>query len=126
MTKQIDNLNTRSFQLNTVLSIVILVLSIAVFYLNPLGLTTLFKVLIMLFGFVVAAAIFIKSTQGDRFLHFVKETRIELRKVVWPTREETIKTTGIVLIAVIIVAIFLWIVDAFFTWAVQSISMLNF
>ena len=54
------------------------------------------------------------------------EQVIELRKVVWPTREETIKTTGFVLIAVIIVAIFLWIVDAFFTWGVQSISMLNF
>ena len=80
----------------------------------------------MLFGLVAAAAIFIKSAQGDRFLHFVKETRIELRKVVWPTREETIKTTGFVLIAVIIVAIFLWIVDAFFTWGVQSISMLDF
>ena len=112
--------------MNTVLSIVILVVSIAVFYLNPLGLTTLFKALILLFGLIVAAAIFIKSAQGDRFLHFVKETRIELRKVVWPTREETIKTTGFVLIAVIIVAIFLWIVDAFFTWGVQSISMLNF
>ena len=96
------------------------------FYINPLGLTALFKVLIMLFGLVVAAVIFIKSSQGDRFLHFVKETRIELRKVVWPTREETIKTTGFVLIAVLIVAIFLWIVDAFFTWGVQSISMLNF
>ena len=67
MTKQIENLNKRSFQLNTVLSVLILVLSIAVFYLNPLGLTTLFKVLIMLFGLVVAAAIFIKSAQGDRF-----------------------------------------------------------
>ena len=128
VTKQIDNLNKGSVQLNlnTVLSIVILVISMAVFYLNPLGLTTLFKVLIMLFGLVVAAAIFIKSTQGDKFLHFVKETKIELRKVVWPTREETIKTTGFVLIAVIIVAIFLWIIDAFFTWGVQSISMLNF
>ena len=126
MTKQIENLNKGSFQLNTVLSVVILLLSIAVFYLNPLELTILFKVLIMLFGLIVAGAIFIKSAQGDRLLHFVKETRIELRKVVWPTREETIKTTGIVLIAVIIIAIFLWIVDAFFTWGVQSISMLNF
>ena len=126
MTKQIDNLNKGSVQLNSILSIVILVLSIAVFYLNPLGLTTLFKVLIMLFGLVVSAAIFIKSSQGKRFLHFAKEARIELRKVVWPTREETIKTTGFVLIAVIIVAIFLWIVDAFFTWGVQLISRLNF
>ena len=71
---------------------------------------------------VVAGGVFIKSSQGDRFQHFLKETRIELRKIVWPTKEETFKTTGIIMIAVVIVAIFLWIVDAFFTWGVQSIS----
>ncbi len=124
MTKQIDNLKKGSVQLNTIISIVILLCSIALFYLNPLVLNTLFKVLILLFGLVVAAYFFIKSAQGERFLYFVKETRIELRKVVWPSREETVKTTGIVVIAVIVVAIFLWIVDAFFTWGVKSISLL--
>ncbi len=124
MTKQIDNLKKGSVQLNTVISIVILLCSIALFYLNPFVLNTLFKVLILLFSLVVAAYFFIKSAQGDRFLYFVKETRIELRKVVWPSREETVKTTGMVMIAVIVVAIFLWIVDAFFTWGVKSISLL--
>ena len=124
MTKQIDNLKKGSVQLNIVISIVILLCSIALFYLNPFVLNTLFKVLILLFGLVVAAYFFIKSAQGERFLYFVKETRIELRKVVWPSREETVKTTGIVVIAVIVVAIFLWIVDAFFTWGVKSISLL--
>jgi preprotein translocase subunit SecE len=124
VTKQIDNLKKGSTQFNTVISIVILLCSIALFYLNPLVLNTLFKVLILLFGLVVAAYFFIKSAQGERFLYFVKETRIELRKVVWPSREETVKTTGIVVIAVIVVAIFLWIVDAFFTWGVKSISLL--
>ena len=75
--------------------------------------------------FAIAVTVFIKSDQGDRFVHFLKETRIELRKVVWPTRPETIKTTGIIMVAVVIVAIFLWIVDAFFTWGVQSISSIN-
>ena len=124
MTKQIDNLKKGSVQLNTVISIVILLCSLALFYLNPFVFTTLFKVLILLFGLVVAAYFFIKSAQGERFLYFVKETRIELRKVVWPSREETVKTTGMVMIAVIVVAIFLWIVDAFFTWGVKSISLL--
>ena len=124
MTKQIDNLKKGSVQLNTVISILILLCSIALFYLNPFVLNTLFKVLILLFSLVVAAYFFIKSAQGDRFLYFVKETRIELRKVVWPSREETVKTTGMVMIAVIVVAIFLWIVDAFFTWGVKSISLL--
>ena len=124
MTKQIDNLKKGSVQLNTVISILILLCSIALFYLNPFVLNTLFKVLILLFSLVVAAYFFIKSAQGERFLYFLKETKIELRKVVWPSREETVKTTGIVMIAVIVVAIFLWIVDAFFTWGVKSISLL--
>ncbi len=122
MAKQIDNLKSGSDQWKTILAVVIVVASLALYYINPLNFNSLTKVLVTLVWFVVAGGVFIKSSQGDRFLHFLKETRIELRKVVWPTREETFKTTGIIMIAVVIVAIFLWIVDAFFTWGVQSIS----
>ena len=125
MTKQIDNLKSGSDQWKTILAIAIVIAALALYYVNPLNFNTLTKVLITLLWFVIAGVIFIKSTQGDRFLHFLRETRIELRKVVWPTREETAKTTGIIMIAVVVVAIFLWIIDAFFTWGVQSISLLN-
>ena len=125
MTKQIDNLKSGSDQWKTILAIAIVIVALALYYVNPLNFNTLTKVLITLLWFVIAGAVFIKSTQGDRFLHFLRETRIELRKVVWPTREETAKTTGIIMIAVVVVAIFLWIIDAFFTWGVQSISLLN-
>ena len=125
MTKQIDNLKSGSDQWKTILAIAIVIAALALYYVNPLNFNTLTKVLITLLWFVIAGAVFIKSTQGDRFLHFLRETRIELRKVVWPTREETAKTTGIIMIAVVVVAIFLWIIDAFFTWGVSSISLLN-
>ena len=125
MTKQIDNLKSGSDQWKTILAIAIVIAALALYYVNPLNFNTLTKVLITLLCFVIAGAVLIKSTQGDRFLHFLRETRIELRKVVWPTREETAKTTGIIMIAVVVVAIFLWIIDAFFTWGVQSISLLN-
>jgi len=125
VTKQIDNLKSGSDQWKTILAIAIVIAALALYYVNPLNFNTLTKVLITLVWFVIAGAVFIKSTQGDRFLHFLRETRIELRKVVWPTREETAKTTGIIMIAVVVVAIFLWIIDAFFTWGVQSISLLN-
>ena len=125
MTKQIDNLKSGSDQWKTILAIAIVIAALALYYVNPLNYNTLTKVLITLLWFVIAGSVFIKSTQGDRFLHFLRETRIELRKVVWPTREETAKTTGIIMIAVVVVAIFLWIIDAFFTWGVQSISLLN-
>ncbi|MBT5499773.1 MAG: preprotein translocase subunit SecE [Thiotrichales bacterium] len=125
MTKQIDNLKSGSDQWKTILAIAIVIAALALYYVNPLNFNTLTKVLITLLWFVIAGAVFIKSTQGDRFLHFLRETRIELRKVVWPTREETAKTTGIIMIAVVVVAIFLWIIDAFFTWGVKSISLPN-
>ena len=125
MAKQIENLKSGSDQWKTILAILIVVVGLALYYVNPLDFNSLTKVLITLLVFIGAAMVFIKSSQGDRFVHFLKETRIELRKVVWPTREETAKTTGIIMIAVVIVAIFLWIVDAFFTWGVQSISSIN-
>ena len=125
MAKNADNQKQGLGQVNGALSIAILIASIALFYLDFWQLTTLFKVLILLSGVVLAAFVFTQSSQGDRFIHFAKETRIELRKVVWPTREETLKTTGMIMVAVVIVAIFLWIVDAFFTWGVSSVSSLN-
>ena len=125
MAKQIENLKSGSDQWKTILAILIVVAGLALYYVNPLGSNTLTKVLITLVVFTIAIIVFVKSEQGERFVHFLKETRIELRKVVWPTREETIKTTGIIMVAVIIIAIFLWIVDAFFTWGVQSISSIN-
>ena len=124
MVKNTDNQKQSLGQLNGVLAIAILIASIALFYLEPLTQVTLYKVLILLVGVVGAALVFTQSLQGEKFIHFAKETRIELRKVVWPTREETIKTTGMVMIAVVIVSIFLWIVDAFFTWGVSSVSSL--
>jgi len=123
--KQIENLKSGSDHWKTILAILIVVAGLALYYVNPLGFNGLTKVLITLVVFALAIIVFVKSDRGDQFIHFLKETRIELRKVVWPTRQETIKTTGIIMVAVIIIAIFLWIVDAFFTWGVQSISSIN-
>ena len=125
MAKQIENLKSGSDHWKTILAILIVVAGLALYYVNPLGFNGLTKVLITLVIFALAITVFVKSDRGDQFIHFLKETRIELRKVVWPTRQETIKTTGIIMVAVIIIAIFLWIVDAFFTWGVQSISSIN-
>ena len=106
-----------------IVSILIVLSSFVLYYQDPLGLnTTLYKVLVLLVGLVLAAFVFFKAPQGVRLNAFVKETKIELRKVVWPTRDETVKTTGMIMVAVVIVAIFLWIVDAILTWAVQLLT----
>lgn len=123
MSKNIESQTKVESSIGLIISSLIVVISLALFYLDPLELnTTLYKVLFLLAGLVVAGFVFFKSPQGVRLYAFSKETKIELRKVVWPTKNETVKTTGIIMVAVIIVAIFLWIVDAFFTWVVQLLT----
>ncbi|MDG2395489.1 preprotein translocase subunit SecE [Candidatus Thioglobus sp.] len=122
MNKTVET-KTKESSLGVYLSILIVIASLVMFYLDPLGLiTTLYKVLILLAGLVIAGLIYFRTPQGKRLSTFIKETKIELRKVVWPTRDETVKTTGMIMVAVIIVAIFLWIVDSFFSWMVQLLT----
>jgi len=67
---------------------------------------------VAMFGaFVVAVLVFGFSQYGRNFWQFVLEARVELRKVFWPTREETFKTTLIVLVFVAITATFFWLLD---------------
>ena len=58
---------------------------------------------------------------GRRGLGFVKDARVEVRKVVWPTRQETVQTTLAVLVMVILVAIMLWLIDLALGASVNSI-----
>jgi preprotein translocase subunit SecE len=122
VTKAVEK-QAKESSLGMVVSVLIVVASLVLFYLDPLGLsTTLYKVLVLLIGLVLAGFVFFKSPQGVRFSSFLVETKIELRKVVWPTRDETMKTTGMIMVAVVIVAIFLWMVDALLSWLVQLLT----
>ncbi len=71
----------------------------------------LVRVLGLVAAVLVAAFVAAQSTKGREIVGFVKDTQIEVRKVVWPTRDETVKTTGIVILVVIITALFLWLLD---------------
>lgn len=72
---------------------------------------------------VVAVAFFIVTTTniGQRSLGFVRDARVEVRKVVWPTRQEATQTTIAVLIMVVLVAIMLWLFDMVLGWGVRSL-----
>ena len=81
----------------------------------------LLRVLGMLAVAVVAFFIVASSDPGRRGLGFVKDARVEVRKVVWPTRQETLQTTIAVLFMVILVAIMLWLFDMFLGWGVSKL-----
>jgi preprotein translocase subunit SecE len=75
----------------------------------------------MLLVGVVALAVALTTTKGRALLEMLSEARIEARKIVWPSRQETWQTTMIVAAVVIATALLLWGIDSFFGWAVSSI-----
>jgi len=82
----------------------------------------LYRVLGVVFATMVAIAISSTTTLGQNLIGFGREARMEVRKVVWPTRQETMQTTFMVMVAVIIIGIFLWLVDMVLAQAIQMIT----
>ncbi len=64
------------------------------------------------------AAIAVMTPQGKAILAFSKDARLELRKVVWPSRQETVQTTLMVLALVVVMSLILWGIDTFLMWAI--------
>jgi len=71
----------------------------------------LYRVLAFLVVLGIAAFLFLQTARGEKALAFFKDSRTEVRKVVWPTRAETTQLTVMVLIIVFIVGLFLWFLD---------------
>ncbi|UFH49034.1 preprotein translocase subunit SecE [Pseudomonas sp. KNUC1026] len=85
------------------------------------GSPLLYRVLGLLVIAAVAAFVALQTGKGKSFFTLVKEARTEIRKVVWPTRQETTQTTLIVVAVVLIMALLLWGLDSLLGWLVSLI-----
>ena len=74
-------------------------------------------------GIVVAVVVALLSHSGRRFVGFSQHAIDETRKVVWPTRKETIQTTLIVFAFVLVMAIFLWVADKLLEWVLYDLLL---
>ncbi len=70
----------------------------------------------------VGAAIAMSTERGQYLWRFIQGSRVELRKVIWPTRQETLQTTLTVFVFVLILAIFFWGLDFFLLWATRLLT----
>jgi preprotein translocase subunit SecE len=73
------------------------------------------------FSLAAIAAVF-TTAAGKEFLIFLKESRIEVRKVVWPTRQETVQATLVVVALVFLVGTILWLLDMALFWGVSHLT----
>ncbi len=79
------------------------------------------RVLMVLGGLAVGIAIALTSAQGLRLRAFVQGSRIEIRKVVWPTKQETTQTAIAVFVFTLIMALFFWGLDSLLLWITRSL-----
>ena len=112
----------------TILDTALLLLSVAIlvggifayyYYANE---SVLLRTVGVLVALVLAIFVALQSAQGKTLWAFVQGARVELRKVVWPTREEAVQTTIIVLVFAMIMGTFFWLLDVVLLWFTRFIT----
>ncbi len=101
-------------------ALIILASAIAAFYIYA-DESQLLRVVGLLAASGIAVTIALQTEKGRTLWAFIQDAQVEVRKVVWPTRQETLQTTAIVIIAVIVFAIILGILDWGLGAAIESI-----
>ncbi len=89
------------------------------YYENDLALPL--RVLMVLAGTGIGIAIAMTSTQGQRLWHFIQGSRVEIRKVIWPTRQETTQTAIAVFVFTLIMMLFFWALDSGLLWVTRRL-----
>mgnify|MGYP003950085431 CR=1 FL=1 len=118
-----SNVETTSGTLDTIklgLALLIAIAALVGFYFFA-DQSLLYRVLGLLAAAGVSVAIALQTEKGRHTWGYFQDAQIEVRKVVWPTRQETVQTTLIVIIMVILVAIILWLLDMFLGWSIGSL-----
>ena len=81
------------------------------------------RILAVVAGLVAGAAVAWTSGPGKEFFVFARESLAEAKKVVWPTRKETMQTTAAVFAFVVVMAIFLWVSDKTLEWVLYDLLL---
>jgi len=103
-----------------VVSLLVLVTGVILFYYFS-EVRLFYRVLGILLSIVVASSIMYQTDFGKTVFNYVSESKIELKKVTWPTKQETTQTTLGVLVIVVIIGLILWLLDMLFAWSVGTL-----
>jgi preprotein translocase subunit SecE len=103
------------------LSVVIVLAGLVAYYYFG-DASALLRTVAVLVALALAAVVALTSLQGRMLWKFIQGARVELSKVVWPTREETIQTTIVVLVVAVIGGVLFWTLDFFLLWITTRIT----
>ncbi len=121
-TSQVETVSSGADKAKLAAVLVLVIASIAGFYfLGAQGPVAQWGVLLV--GLVAAAAVFLVSEQGKQLIAFAKDSWKEVKKVVWPSRKETLQMTLYVFAFVVIMALFLWLTDKTVEWVLYDLIL---
>ncbi|MCZ6559965.1 MAG: preprotein translocase subunit SecE [Gammaproteobacteria bacterium] len=103
------------------LAIAVLIGGIVAYYYYP-DLSVLIRAGGILASVVIAIVIVMQTAKGRDMWQFIQTSRVELRKVVWPNRQETTQTTLAVIVFVIILGVFFWGLDMGLLWVTKTLT----
>ena len=119
----IENVTSTADRVKLGLSVVVVLAGIIAYSALESRIPVVARVAIFVASLIVAALIVWFSEPGRRTVAFAHESYNEVRRVVWPTRKETLQMTGIVFAFVAIMGLFLWILDKFVEWTLFSVLL---
>lgn len=121
-TSQVETVSTGADKAKLFAAAVLVLASVAAFYLlGKQG--PLVQWLALIVGLVAAAAVFLVSEHGRQLVSFARDAWREVKKVVWPTRKETLQMTGYVFGFVVVMALFLWMTDKTLEWVLYDLIL---
>lgn len=121
MTETVESQGSKLDLLKWLVVVVLVVGTIYGFY-HFADQSLLLRVIGLLLGGVLAVVVALTTGKGREALEFAKESRTELRKVVWPNRQETVQTTLVIAAFVVVMSLLLWGVDAVLVRVVGMIT----
>ena len=119
----IENVTSFADRLKLVLAVLVIIAGIVAFSMLESKVPMVGRVAIFIGSLVLAAVIAWLSEPGRRTIAFAHESYNEVRRVIWPTRKETMQMTGIVFAFVAVMGLFLWILDKLIAWVLFGVLL---
>jgi preprotein translocase subunit SecE len=114
--------NSVADKIKLVIAVALVVAGIAGYYWLAAS-SILLRILSVVAGIAAGVAVAWMSAPGREFAIFAREALVEVKKVVWPTRKETMQTTAAVFAFVVVMALFLWVSDKTLEWALYDLIL---
>lgn len=118
-----ENVTSIADRLKLGLSVLVIIAGIVAFSMLESKIPMVGRVAVFLGSLILAAVIAWMSEPGRRTIAFAQDSYNEVRRVVWPTRKETIQMTGIVFAFVTVMGLLLWILDKLISWLLFGVLL---